>query len=91
MEAEHTGWEMVNVNLMRSAIRILIATCFLLFVAWLGMKLMQFGGNWERLFQEAQQKAAPFIENISSFYNEQILPRIEELVRTVQSFAGTKR
>ena len=79
---------MMDVNLMRSAIRILITTCFLLFVAWLGMKLMQFGGDWERLMQEAQQRVMPFIEGIPRFFNDQILPRFEALVRLVQSFTG---
>lgn len=81
---------MVNMNLMRSALRILIATCFLLFVAWLGMKVMQYGGDWEKLLQEAQQKAAPFLETATRFFNDQLLPRFESLVKTVQDFAGAR-
>lgn len=77
-------------NLMRSTLRILIAACFLLFVAWLSMKLMQYGGDWDKLFQEAQQKTAPFTDSAMRFINEQVLPRFEELAQTVQSFGGSQ-
>ena len=35
-----------------SVVKLLVATCFLLLVAWLSMRLMQYNGDWERLFSD---------------------------------------
>ena len=39
----------------RSVIRLFLATFFLLFIAWIGMKAIQYHGDYERMIRDAQR------------------------------------
>ena len=39
----------------KSVIRLFLATFFLLFIAWVGMKAMQYHGDYERMIRDAQR------------------------------------
>ena len=81
---------MMPVNFMRSAFRILVLTCFLLFIAWLSMQLMKYGGDFDKLVQELRVKAEPYTETALKYVNEKILPLIDKLTQQIQSKAGVQ-
>lgn len=78
---------MMHVNLMRSAIRLLIVTCFMLFVAWLSLQWMRYNGDWELIIYDVQQKFAPVTVAVEGFFNDHVIPAFDALVRWVQSVA----
>ena len=39
----------------RSVFRLFLATFFLLFIAWIGMKAMQYHGDYERMIRDVQR------------------------------------
>ena len=55
-------------NLRRSVFRLLLVTGFLLAVAWVSLKLMQYNGDWERLLKDLQDN------QIALFAQEKALP-----------------
>ena len=67
----------------KSVIRLFLATFFLLFIAWIGMKAMQYHGDYERMIRDVQRflrvrdKAMPFIRG-------KIIPVIENVINTVK-------
>ena len=74
----------------RSVIRLFLATFFLLFIAWIGMKAMQYHGDYERMIRDVQRflrendvvrfvrdKAVPFILG-------KIIPVIGNVVNSVK-------
>ena len=76
----------------RSVIRLFLATFFLLFIAWIGMKAMQYHGDYERMIRDAQRylrendvvrfardKAMPFIRG-------KIIPAIGNVVNSVKGW-----
>ena len=76
----------------RSVIRLFPATFFLLFIAWIGMKAMQYHGDYERMIRDVQRflrendvvrfvrdKAMPFIRG-------KIIPVIENVINTVKGW-----
>jgi hypothetical protein len=42
-------------NFRRSVIRLFMATLFLLFIAWVGMKAMQYHGDYEGMIRDAKR------------------------------------
>ena len=69
-------------NLRRSVFRLLLVTCFLLAVAWVSLKLMQFNGDWERLLKDLQDNQIALFarEKVVPFFQEKIIPFIREKV-----------
>ncbi len=76
----------------KSVIRLFLATFFLLFIAWIGMKAMQYHGDYERMIRDVQRflrendvvrfvrdKAMPFIRG-------KIIPVIENVINTVKGW-----
>lgn len=70
-------------NLRRSVFRLLLVTGFLLAVAWVSLKLMQYNGDWERLLKDnqialfAQEKALPF-------FQEKVIPIFNRLIESAK-------
>ena len=73
-------------NLRRSVFRLLLVTGFLLAVAWVSLKLMQYNGDWERLLKDlqynqialfAQEKALPF-------FQEKVVPIFNRLIESAK-------
>ena len=54
----------------RSLIRILFTTFFLLFVAWLALKLMQNGNDIEGLIAEGRRTVERWIRDIPSMFDD---------------------
>ena len=76
----------------KSVFRLFLATFFLLFIAWIGMKAMQYHGDYERMIRDAQRylrendvvrfardKAMPFIRG-------KIIPAIGNVVNSVKGW-----
>jgi len=74
----------------RSVFRLFLATFFLLFIAWVGMKAMQYHGDYEKMIRDAQRflrendvvrfvrdKAMPFLRG-------KVIPSIEKMINTVK-------
>ena len=81
-------------NFRKSVIRLFLATFFLLFIAWVGMKAMQYHGDYEGMIRDAQRflrengivvfvrnKAIPFIQL-------KVIPAIENVINTVKGWFG---
>lgn len=79
----------------RSVFRILLLTCFLLIIAWVSLKLMQYRGDWERLIRDlqdtqivrfAREKILPiFQEKIVPFIQEKMAPIMERAVESIKN------
>lgn len=69
-------------NLRRSVFRLLLVTCFLLAVAWVSLKLMQFNGDWERLLKDLQDNQIALFaqEKVVPFFQEKIIPILNRLI-----------
>lgn len=76
----------------RSVIRLFLATFFLLFIAWVGMKAMQYHGDYDRMIRDAQRflhendvvrfaqgKAIPFLRG-------KVIPAIGNVVNSVKGW-----
>ena len=76
----------------KSVIRLFLATFFLLFIAWIGMKAMQYRGDYERMIRDVQRflrendvvrfvrdKAVPFLRG-------KVIPAIESIINTVKGW-----
>ena len=76
----------------RSVIRLFLATFFLLFIAWIGMKAMQYHGDYERMIRDVQRflrendvvrfvrdKAVPFLRG-------KVIPAIGNVVNSVKGW-----
>ena len=70
----------------RSVIRLFLGTFFLLFVAWAGLKAMQYHGDYERLLRDAQgflrENAVIvfFQRKVIPFLQDKIIPALERAV-----------
>lgn len=75
----------------KSAMRILVLTCFLLLVAWVSMKLMQYQGDTEAMLSDLQSSgAARFVEEKAlPFFQEKLVPAAEKLAAPVKEFLNT--
>jgi hypothetical protein len=76
----------------RSVFRLFLATFFLLFIAWIGMKAMQYHGDYERMIRDVQRflrendvvrfvrdKAVPFLRG-------KVIPAIGNVVNSVKGW-----
>lgn len=75
----------------RSVFRLLFFTAFLLFVAWIALKLMQYRGDWGRLLEDGQSWLRGIgirPDAIVRFFNETVEPKVQEMVQSVRTFFG---
>lgn len=63
-------------NFRRSLMRLLFLTAFLLFIAWVGLKLMTYRGDWEAAIRDLTDWIAP----IRRFFEDKIEPMFQRLV-----------
>ena len=76
----------------KSVIRLFLATFFLLFIAWVGMKAMQYHGDYERMIRDAQRflrdnAAVEFVrDKAMPFFRGKVLPAIENAIDTVKGW-----
>jgi len=79
-------------NFQKSVIRLFLATFFLLFIAWIGMKAMQYRGNYERMIRDAQRflrenDGVAFVrDKVMPFFRDKIIPAIERVSNTVKGW-----
>ena len=67
----------------RSVIRILVGTIVLLFFAWVGLKVMQYNGDYERLVQDWRNVAGGWGDGFTSAFD-----RVKEFVQSLIEKAG---
>lgn len=75
----------------RSMIRLVVFTAFLLIVAWLGLKLMQYHGDWERLIKDGQDwlnGLGIHPDRIFKSIGDAVGPKVEALMDSVRGFFG---
>ena len=76
----------------KSVFRLFLATFFLLFIAWVGMKAMQYHGDYERMIRDAQRllrknDVVGFVrKKIIPFFRKEIIPAIENMANTVKGW-----
>ena len=76
----------------KSVIRLFLTTFFLLFIAWIGMKAMQYHGNYERMIRDAQRflrendVVAFARDKVMPFFREKIVPAIERVSDAVKGW-----
>ena len=75
-------------NFRKSALRILLLTCFLLLVAWISLQLMVNGWDIEILLRKAQEKIGLSWEDVTRFYREQVMPLLKGLMERIRALAG---
>lgn len=51
----------------RKLIGLLVTTCLLLFIAWVGLKLMQYRGDWQRMLADGQRWLRDWGKRLSDF------------------------
>ena len=81
-------------NFKRSLIRLCLLTFFLLFVAWLGLKMMQYNGDFERMLRDVQRtfegwgiQIGPVIDKIRQFFKP-VIDFFEDKVNQIKQFMG---
>ena len=76
----------------RSVIRLFLATFFLLFIAWVGMKAMQYHGDYDRMIRDAQRflhenDAVRFAQGKAiPFLRVKVIPAIGNVVNSVKGW-----
>ncbi len=76
----------------KTVIRLFLATFFLLFIAWVGMKAMQYHGDYERMIRDAQRflrenDGVKFVQNkLIPFFRVKVIPAVENAVNTVKGW-----
>lgn len=76
----------------KSVIRLFLATFFLLFIAWVGMKAMQYHGDYARMIRDAQRflrqnDAVAFVRDKAiPFFQGKIIPATENMINTVKGW-----
>ena len=74
----------------KSVIRLFVGMFFLLFIAWIGMKAMQYHGDYERMIRDAQRflrenSVVDFFQNKAMpFLQEKVVPAIERPINAVK-------
>ena len=73
-------------NLRRSVFRLLLVTGFLLAVAWVSLKLMQYNGDWERLLKDLQDNQIALFaqEKALPFFPEKVVPIFNRLIESAK-------
>ena len=78
----------------RSVIRLFLVTFFLLFVAWVGLKAMQYRGDYGRMLRDAQRYLRDnsvvnfFRDRVIPFIQTRVIPFIEGAINSVKRFFG---
>jgi len=76
----------------RSVIRLFLATFFLLFIAWVGMKAIQYHGDYERMIRDAQRylrenDVVRFVRDKAvPFFQRKVIPAVENVINTVKGW-----
>jgi hypothetical protein len=76
----------------KSVFRLFLATFFLLFIAWVGMKAMQYHGDYERMIRDAQRflrenDVVGFVQGKAiPFFQQKVIPAIENVINTVKGW-----
>ena len=68
----------------KSVIRLFLATFFLLFIAWVGMKAMQYHGDYERMVWDAQRYLRE--NDVVAFVRDKAFPAIQDAINTVKGW-----
>ena len=68
----------------RSVFRLFLATFFLLFIAWVGMKAMQYHGDYERMVWDAQRYLRE--NDVVAFVRDKAVPAIQDAINTVKGW-----
>ena len=68
----------------KSVIRLFLATFFLLFIAWVGMKAMQYHGDYERMVWDAQRYLRE--NDVVGFVRDKAVPAIQDAINTVKGW-----
>ncbi len=71
-------------NFRRSVIRLFMATLFLLFIAWVGMKAMQYHGDYERMVWDAQRYLRE--NDVVAFVRDKAVLAIQDAINTVKGW-----
>ena len=81
-------------DFQKSVIRLFLATFFLLFIAWIGMKAMQYHGDYERMIRDVQRflrenDVVRFVrDKVIPFFRGKVIPAVENVVNTVKRWFG---
>ena len=76
----------------KSVFRLFLATFFLLFIACVGMKAMQYHGGYERMIRDAQRflrenDVVGFVQGKAiPFFQQKVIPTIENVINTVKGW-----
>ena len=76
----------------KSVIHLFVMTFFLLFIAWIGVKAMQYRGNYGRIIQDARRflrenDAATLVrDKVMPFFREKLIPVIERVSSAVKAW-----
>lgn len=79
-------------DLRKSVIRLFLGTFFLLFIAWVGMKAMQYQGDYERMLRDAQRflrenGVVTFArDKVIPFFQEKVAPAIQGATKTMKGW-----
>ena len=68
----------------KSVSRLFLATFFLLFIAWVGMKAMQYHGDYERMIWDAQRYLRE--NDVVAFFRDKAVPAIQDAINTVKGW-----
>ena len=68
----------------KSVFRLFLATFFLLFIAWVGMKAMQYHGDYERMVWDAQRYLRE--NDVVAFVRDKGVPAIQDAINTVKGW-----
>ena len=68
----------------KSVFRLFLATFFLLFIAWIGMKAMQYHGDYERMVWDAQRYLRE--NDVVAFVRDKGVPAIQDAINTVKGW-----
>ena len=71
-------------DLRRSVFRLFLATFFFLFIAWVGMKAMQYHGDYERMIRDAQRYLRE--NDVVGFVRDKAVPAIQDAINTVKGW-----
>ena len=75
-------------NLRKAAFRLLFFTLFLLLIAWVGLKLMQYGGDFERLLRVGEAALRPLLRKGEEALRpllDRVGPMLEDLSERVNA------
>ena len=68
----------------KSVIRLFLTTFFLLFIAWVGMKAIQYHGDYERMIRDAQRFLRE--NDVVAFVRDKAVPAIQDAINTVKGW-----